>query len=110
MRRVVIGGGKIYAVSGMALFTTNAGACTLVYTARTVPLVGDSATSVLLDRYPDVWLYGLLKHAAAVIQDPEVNQEFYEQQFLGAIKTANSLYVDAAFGPGTLARPMGGVA
>jgi hypothetical protein len=93
----------------MKLFTPAAGDCSLVYSRRLLPLAADADSNIVLDHYPDVGLYALLKHAAAVIQDPEINQEFYEAQFLGAVKTANSLYADAAFGPGTAAMPMGGM-
>lgn len=102
-------GGSHYAVSGGVLFTPGAADVSLVYSQRVLPYADDSAGGTLLDHYPDVFLYGLLKHAAALIQDPEINAEFYEAQFLGAVKTANSLYIDAAFGPGTIARPMGGI-
>jgi hypothetical protein len=81
----------------------------LVYSQRLQPVLDDESSNIILDHYPDICLYGLLKHAAAIVQDPEVNAEFYEQQFLGAVKTANSIYIDAAFGPGTAATPMGGM-
>jgi hypothetical protein len=71
-------------------------------------ITADADSNIVLEHYPDVCLYALLKHAAALIQDPEINQDFYEAQFLGAVKTANSLYADAAFGPGTIATPTGG--
>lgn len=101
--------GSRYAVSGSDLFTSDAAGVSVVYGARVLPYADDSSTGILLDHYPDVFLYCLLKHAAALIQDPEVNAEFYEAQFLSAVKTANSLYIDAAFGPGTIATPMGGL-
>jgi hypothetical protein len=102
-------GGSRYAVSGLKIFSISAGDCSLVYSQRLQPVLDDESSNIILDHYPDICLYGLLKHAAAIVQDPEVNAEFYEQQFLGAVKTANSIYIDAAFGPGTAATPMGGM-
>jgi hypothetical protein len=109
VKTLIARGGAHYAVSGMQFFAGVTGVFSLVYSARVAAFSSDADQSVLLDRYPDVWLYGLLKHAAAVMQDPEVSQAFYEQQFMDAVRTANGLYVDAAFGPGTMARPMGGL-
>ena len=101
--------GSRYAVSGLKIHTASGNDCSLVYTARVEPFVSDDEADILLTRYPDVFLYALLKHAAAVMQDPEINQEFYEQQFRGAVTTANALYWDAAIGPGAMMRPMGGI-
>jgi hypothetical protein len=106
MKSLIARGGSRYAISAMKLYTTAAGDCSLTYTLSLQPLV-DAASNAVLDRYPDICLYALLKHCAAIMQDPEVNSEFYEQQFLGAVKTANSVYIDAAYGPGMMATPMG---
>src|SRR5262245_22486773 len=89
-------GGMRYAVSGAKFYTISAADCLLNYTAKCLPVSGDGNTNIILSNYPDIYLYGLLKHAAALIQDPDINADFYEQQFLGAVKTANSIYVDAA--------------
>jgi hypothetical protein len=101
--------GSRYAISGGQIYVIAAAGLALCYTARCPLLAADTDTNIILGHYPDIYLYGLMKHVAAIVQDPEVNSEFYEQQFLGAVKTANSVYIDAAYGPGMMATPIGGM-
>ena len=102
-------GGSHYSVSGGQLWVTNGASLSIVYSERVLPTSTDAGTNDVLDRYPSVYLYAVLKHAAVVMQDPDMNSEFYEKQFLGAVSTANAIYLDAAFGPGMMAHPMGAV-
>lgn len=94
--------GNWYAISGGMIYAQAAGDCGIVYSQRVEPLASDSDSNVILDRYPNIYLYGLLKHAAIYCQDEEINTAFFERQFLSAIQTANSAYVDATFGPGMM--------
>lgn len=101
-------GGRNYAISGNKIFTPKAAAVDVVYSAQLEPLANDTDSSAILLSYPNVYLYALLKQAAIWMQDVEINDGFFEKQFLGACQTANSNYLDAAFGPGLVAQPMGG--
>jgi hypothetical protein len=87
-----------YAISGMELHSKKSGQLEMLYTTRTLP-AGDGDTNVVLDRYPQAMLYGVLKHAAIIIQDYDAGQVF-DRQFMAAIADANAVYMDAAFGPG----------
>src|SRR5262245_29200491 len=48
-------GGWNYAISNSALWTTSGADCSIVYTARTMPIGADAGTSDVLDRYPNVY-------------------------------------------------------
>jgi hypothetical protein len=91
-------GRRWYAVSGMSLYAARSGVADILYSKRVLP-ASDGGTNPILDRYPQVYLYALLKHAAVVVQDFEAAQVF-ERQFVEHVGAANALYHDAAFGPG----------
>ena len=97
-----------YAISGMQIAVRPAGVTLdLVYSTRIAVLASDGESNFLSERYSSVYLYGLCKHAAILAQDLEM-QGTFENQFLSAITTANTKYMDAAFGPGASPALIGG--
>jgi hypothetical protein len=96
-----------YAISGMNVYATRSGQVDVLYTKRLLP-AADGATNAVLDRYPSVYLYALLKHAAVYVQDYDAQKQ-YQDQFEQQCSIANSVYQNAAFGPGMMAVPMGGM-
>lgn len=89
-RYYAISGGKIYAKGSVV---------NLVYSAKAPLLVADADRNWLSDKYNTCLLYGLVKHAAQMIQDFEARDE-HQGMFDLAVATANANYAAQAFGPG----------
>jgi hypothetical protein len=98
------GGGRAwYAISGMSIYARRSGQVDLLYTKRL-----QAGENAVLERYPSVYLYALLKHAAVYVQDYDAQKQ-YQEQFEQQCSIANGVYQNAAFGPGMMAVPMGGM-
>lgn len=74
------GSPRAYSVEGdnLRLWPTPDGGYTLTlrYYSRPAAFVADTDTSALLTRYPGLWLYCALKHAAVWAQDAEMMQAY----------------------------------
>jgi hypothetical protein len=92
-----------YAISGMNVYATRSGQVDLLYTKRL-----QAGENAVLERYPSVYLYALLKHAAVYVQDYDAQKQ-YQDQFEQQCSIANGVYQNAAFGPGMMAVPIGGM-
>jgi len=82
---------RLYVVSGMAILSGVSTDLTLVYSSREEAFTTDSDTSLVLSRYSQIWLYGLITHAAHRIQDFDA-EEAHSMMFDAAIATANANY------------------
>lgn len=97
-----------YLISGGSLWTVAGGAVNIVYSARLLPMGADDETNIVLTNYPSIFLYGLVSHAAASGQDFDGSTE-YDRRYETALAAANDMYLDAAYGPGAIVTPVGGV-
>lgn len=81
--------GPRYAINGEKLLLQGgSGSVLLLYGKRVEPFADDDAESVILDRYPNVWLYGLCFHQAKSGQDFDGANE-YGASFNTALEEAN---------------------
>ena len=60
----------------------------LDYTARVLPLSPSAPVNPILNKYPDIYLYGLLTNSAGYLKDPEM-QATWGNLFSSAIQSAN---------------------
>jgi hypothetical protein len=84
------GSGSWYAVSGMKLWAQQS-SLDVVYTRRIPLLVADTDTNVLTNKYSQILLYGLLKHACHRIQDFEA-RDAHAAALDAALGDANAAY------------------
>jgi hypothetical protein len=74
----------------------------LDYVAKFTGLSADSDTNWLLTNYPDVYLYGMLKHAAIWMQDDQATVKFAEM-YKGSVSRVLLKERQATFTGGSLA-------
>ena len=88
--------GNQYAVSGNLIYANSSGAAVYAYGKQIQPIASDTATSVILTRYPRVYLYAVVIEALIQIQDFD-GASGYAQAFDGAVDDANALQAFARF-------------
>lgn len=100
-------GPHVYAISGDALYASVLGPLTMVYQKRIVPAASDADSNVILDKFSNIYLWGLLVTAGVQLEDDEMVLK-YGGRYSDAVTTANARYNDQAFGPGMEAQIPGG--
>jgi len=95
----------LYAVSGSTIYAAASGTIAFAYGRQIDPIVGDSGTSVILSRYPRVYLYAVVIEAYIQVQDFDAAQG-YQAAFDAAVDDVNGLQAFARYD--AAARPMTG--
>lgn len=92
-----------YAISGKQLYSATSGPLSIIYSVRSAALNADTDQSDLSSLYSPVLLYGLLCHAARLIQDFDALEQ-YRAAFSDQVATANSNYAAATLSAGAVSR------
>jgi hypothetical protein len=71
---------------------------TVTYFAEFVPLSDTNQTNIVLAKYPNIYLFGALRHAFIYTQDVE-QMVPYTSDFISAIASANLAEKSARYGP-----------
>lgn len=71
---------------------------TITYFEAFAPLTTLNQTNIVLDKYPNIYLFGCLRHAFIYAQDAE-QEAFYTANVLSAITSANKAERDSRYGP-----------
>lgn len=79
--------GAFCVVGDELLTTASTGALTLRYVARLATLASGE-TNAVLDAYPALYLYGLLRHHSALVRD-DAGRQHWDALFEGALAEAN---------------------
>lgn len=82
---------SFYTITGTSLKVAPSASGDLVatYLARFTPISASNETNVLITRFPDVYLWGVMTHASLYLQDDAAYQK-YGQLFSGAIDRINT--------------------
>lgn len=70
----------------------------IVYYGKATALSDSNTSNEVLVNYPNLYLYGALRHLYIYASDPE-NQAIKEKEFITALKGANKAIKEGAFGP-----------
>lgn len=90
---------RSYAISGGQIFTPSSGELLMAYAKRIVPAATDADSNIILDKYSNVYLFGLLTLAGIQLEDDEMIAK-YSGKYEDALGMANRAYLDAAYGGG----------
>jgi hypothetical protein len=89
-----------YAVSGNQLWATASGTASYSYGKIIQPIVGDTNTSIILTRFPRLYLYAVVIEAFIQVQDFD-GASGYQTAFADALDDANSLQAFARYDAGS---------
>lgn len=97
---------RVYTITGGNLYARTTGTMLLFYNKR-LAIAADAEENIVLKKYSNVYLWGLLTLAGIQLEDDEMIDK-YSGKYGDALATVNGAYLDAAYGSGLAAQVPGG--